>query len=98
MPKSNFKIVLNTNLDAEDDEAENESESDNSEMEIDAPEIEPNESLEDYFKRTNEIWLEEAANEFPDEKSKKIIKKMAFELCAMFWESCKSEDTKKDAD
>ena len=58
-------------------------------MEIDAPAVEPNETLDVYYARTNDLWLEEASNEFPDEKSKKILNKMAYELCKIFWESVK---------
>lgn len=61
-------------------------------MEIDAPKAEEGETLEDYFKRTNELWLSEAATEFPEEKSKKFLKKMAFEICTMFWDSVKSSE------
>jgi hypothetical protein len=68
---------------------EDDDDDDDSEMEIDAPEVEPNETLDDYFKRTNEVWLTEAQNEFPDEKSNKILKKMAYELCNMFYSSVK---------
>jgi hypothetical protein len=56
-------------------------------MEIDAPAVEPGETLDAYFTRTSELWMEEASSEFPDEKSKKILKKMAHELCKMFWDS-----------
>lgn len=62
-------------------------------MEIDAPAIEENETIDDYFKRTYETWQTEAESEFPDEKSKKFLKKMAFEMCSMFWESAKSSET-----
>lgn len=66
-------------------------------MEIDAPNIEPNESLDDYFKRTTELWLSEASSEFPNEKSQKVLNKMAYELCSMFWGSFKkTESAKKD--
>ena len=45
-------------------------------MEIDAPEIEANETLETYFERTIDVWTAEASKEFPDEKSKKVLNKM----------------------
>lgn len=69
--------------DSEDDD------DDDDEMEIDAPKAEEGETIEDYFTRTNELWLSEASTEFPDEKSKKFLKKMAFEICSMFWDSVK---------
>ena len=75
-------------IDEEDDEDEDESD-----MEIDAPKIEPNETLEAYYQRTNELWLSEASSEFPEEKSKKILRQMAFELCTMFYENLKAEET-----
>lgn len=59
-------------------------------MEIDAPAIEENETIEEYYARTNELWTTEASSEFPDEKSKKFLKKVAFEMCKMFWDSVKS--------
>jgi hypothetical protein len=31
--------------------------------------------------------LSEACNEFPDEKNKKFLKKVAFEICQMFWDN-----------
>ncbi len=61
-------------------------------MEIDAPKIEPNEKLEDYFSRTSELWISEAAKEFPEEKSKKVLKKMGHELCTMFWQNLKENN------
>jgi hypothetical protein len=73
---------------AEDDSKDDEDEDDDdSEMEIDAPAVEPGETLEAYFARTSDLWIEEAQSEFPDEKSKKILNKMAHELCKMFWGS-----------
>jgi hypothetical protein len=64
---------------------ENDSDSDGSDMEIDAPAIEANESVEKYFERTSEVWLSQAEAEFPDEKSKKLLNRMALELCTLFW-------------
>jgi hypothetical protein len=61
-------------------------------MEIDAPEIEANENLQTYFERTKEVWTEEAAKEFPDEKSKKVLNKMAYELCSLFYENLKGSN------
>lgn len=72
------------------DDSEDEDDDEDDEMEIDAPKAEEGELIEDYFKRTNELWLSEAATEFPDEKSKKFLKKMAFEICTMFWDTVKS--------
>ena len=70
-------------------------------MEIDAPKIEPNETLEQYYARNTEFWISEAENEFPNE-GKAIVKKMASELCAMFWKNFEKEknsksDSKSDA-
>jgi len=62
-------------------------------MEIDAPKIEANETLEQYLSRNNEFWLKEAESEFPGE-SKALIKKMASELCAMFWRNFQKENAK----
>lgn len=76
---------MESESDEESDDDGDDEDDDESEMEIDAPAAEPNESLEDYFKRTNDIWQQEAISEFPGEKSKKILDKMAFELCKMFW-------------
>jgi len=61
-------------------------------MEIDAPEIEANETLETYFERTIDVWTAEASKEFPDEKSKKVLNKMAYELCSLFYENLKSSN------
>ena len=83
----------------EEDEKEDndEDDSDESDFEIDAPKPNfPSETIEDYFSRTNELWVTEAENEFPDEKSKKFLKKVAFEICQMFWE--KFKDTNNNAD
>ena len=63
-------------------------------MEIDAPKIEENETIEEYFKRTNELWNDEAHSEFPEEKSKKFLKKIAFEMCQMFWDSVRKTEAK----
>lgn len=85
-----LKKILESSDDDDDDD-------DESDMEIDAPKIEDNEVIEDYFKRTNELWMTEAASEFPDEKSKKFLKKMAFEICTMFWESVKGNSIEATA-
>ena len=68
-------------------------------MEIDAPDIEENETVKVYFERTKDLWLSEAKKEFPEEKSNKILSKMAMELCNMYFEAVNNnkEDTKKDA-
>ncbi|RNA43852.1 kelch domain-containing 4 [Brachionus plicatilis] len=71
------------------EEDSEEEESDDEELEIDAPVVEDDETLSDYFERTEDVWLSEAQKEFPDEKSKKNLKKMAIELCKMFWDNCK---------
>jgi hypothetical protein len=65
-------------------------------MEIDAPKIEPNETIEQYFSRHTEFWMGEAESEFPGE-SKAVIKKMASELCSMFWKNFQRENTKSQA-
>lgn len=78
----------------EEEEDEDDDEDEDSDVEINAPKAEPNETLDEYFERTNDVWMTEAQNEFPNEKSKKILKKMALELCKMFWESIQST-TKK---
>ena len=67
---------------------------DDSDMEIDAPKIEPNETLEQYYARNTEFWISEAENEFPNE-GKAIVKKMASELCAMFWKNFEKEKNSK---
>jgi hypothetical protein len=73
-------------IESDDDDDDDD---DDSEMEIDAPELEENETRDEYFKRTQEFWIDEAKKEFPDEKSKKILLKMASELCNLFFESLK---------
>lgn len=78
----------------DDDDDDEDDDDDDSDMEINAPKVEPDETLEDYFKRTDELWLTEAHNEFPNEKSKKILNKMASELCNMFYESSKATASK----
>ena len=79
-------------IDDEDDNDE-ESEGSESELEIDAPKPNfPTETIEEYYSRTNELWLTEASSEFPDEKSKKFLKKVAFELCQMFWDNFKNNN------
>ena len=75
---------------AEEDDSDDE---DDSDMEIDAPKIELNESAENYFTRTSEFWLSEANAEFPNE-GKAIVKKMASELCAIFWKNFQKEALK----
>ncbi len=82
---------LKRQMESSSDEDE-EDEEDGSDMEIDAPKVEEGESLEEYFGRTSEVWTTEAASEFPDEKSKKFLKKMAFEMCQMFWDSVKTSE------
>lgn len=80
--------------DDDDDESsgeEDDEDEDESDMEIDAPAIEANESVEKYFERTEEVWMTQAQVEFPDEKSKKLLKRMALELCTLFW----TQNTKK---
>jgi hypothetical protein len=52
--------------------------------------LNPNESLEAYFDRTTDLWIEEVSKEFPDEKSNKVLRKMAYELCTMFWKNLSS--------
>ncbi len=80
---------LKRQMESSSDEDEDD-DSDGSDMEIDAPKVEDGETLENYFERTSEVWTTEAASEFPDEKSKKFLKKMAYEMCQMFWNSVKT--------
>jgi len=91
------KICLQ-NLDTSggDDDDDDDDSDDDSDMEIDAPKIEANETQEQYFNRNNEFWMKEAESEFPGE-SKAIIKKMAGELCAMFWKNFQKENSKSQA-
>jgi hypothetical protein len=70
----------------EESENEIDEEESDSEMEIDAPKVEENETFDSYFKRTLEFWFKEASKEFPEEKSKKVLNKMAKELCILFWD------------
>ena len=102
----NYSLCLFSNLfvnqiinhkENEEEKEDDDSEESESDFEIDAPKPNfPTETIEDYFNRTNELWLTEAANEFPDEKSKKFLKKVAFEICQMFWD--KFKDNNKNAD
>ena len=71
--------------DEEDDDKESDEDESDEDMEIDAPAIEANETLEKYFERTKDVWMTQAETEFPDEKSKKILARMANELCNLFW-------------
>ena len=64
-------------------------------MEIDAPVIEENETVKIYYERTKDLWLTEAKKEFPEEKSNKILNKMAIELCNMYFEAVKSNNEKE---
>lgn len=80
--------------DEDDDDDESDDDDDDEDMEIDAPAIEPNESVEKYYERTEEVWMSQAEAEFPDEKSKKLIKRMAYELCTLFWTRFNSNDKK----
>lgn len=95
-----FKLELKKSAESEDDEEMKRSgdeEDDDSDFEIDAPKPNlPDETIEEYFTRTNEIWLEEAAKEFPEEKSKKFIKKVARELCQMFWDNFKQNSNQTE--
>lgn len=72
-----------------DQEESEDDDDDDDQLEIDAPAVEDNETLQEYFDRTEDVWISEAQKEFPNEKSKKILKKMALELCKMFWDNCK---------
>lgn len=82
-------------LDDEDDDDSDEDDDDDEDMEIDAPAIEPNESVEKYYERTEEVWMSQAEAEFPDENSKKLIKRMAYELCTLFWTRFNSNNKKE---
>ena len=46
-----------------EDEEDEDDDDDDSDMEIDAPPPLSGESIEDYFKRTNELWLDESVKE-----------------------------------
>jgi hypothetical protein len=74
------------------EEDDDDSDSDSDDMEIDAPPIEPNESQETYFERNSDFWLKEAETEFPG-TGKAIVKKMASELCSMFWKNFQKNQT-----
>jgi hypothetical protein len=41
------------------------------------------------------LWLTGAKKEFPEEKSNKILNKMAIELCNMYFEAVKSNNEKE---
>jgi hypothetical protein len=64
-------------------------------MEIDAPEIEENKTVKIYYEKTKDLWLTGAKKEFPEEKSNKILNKMAIELCNMYFKTVKSNNEKE---
>jgi hypothetical protein len=64
-------------------------------MEIDAPNIEDNETLEEYFNRNKEFWIDEVKSEFSNEASDKKLNKLAYEFCSMFYKNL--TDSKKEA-
>lgn len=83
--------------DEDDDEemATSDEDDDDEDMSIDAPAIEPNETSQMYFERTKDVWMTQATAEFPDEKSQKILTRMASELCTLFWTKFNSDSSNK---
>jgi len=79
-----FQIII------ESDEDQDGSDEDDSDMEIDAPNIEENETLDEYFNRNKEFWVKEVKSEFGNETSEKKLNKLAYEFCSMFYKNLTS--------
>ena len=76
--------------DDEDEEEESDEEDEEDEEESEGPPVKEAESVQDYYARTSEHWLNLAKSDKENEqKSKKALTKISMELCFNFWNDSK---------